>query len=127
MIKDIFLPEKIGSYYLFSKRIVGIDIGKTHIHATSLRLKGTQIIIEQCYEIPIEANQTTNSERVVIALKQLQEKIGSFDELYSSLSSTLIIFKELKLPFLQYEKLKMVVPFEVEPLLPFPASDAVID
>ena len=40
---------------------------------------------------------------------------------------SLVVFKEMELPFLGREKLKMIVGFEVEPFLPFPYSDAIVD
>jgi type IV pilus assembly protein PilM len=53
--------------------------------------------------------------------------IGHYDAIYSSLSSSLAIFKELKLPFIDEHKIRMVLEFEIEPLLPFSVHDAVID
>ncbi|MGB8367227.1 MAG: pilus assembly protein PilM, partial [Candidatus Babeliales bacterium] len=128
MIKEIFLPEKIGDYYLFSKRIVGIDIGKTHINAVLVYMRGKTITIERCIEEKIENGTAANhDERIIAALRIIFEQIGSYDAVYTTLSSSLVVFKELKLPFLSREKIEMVVNFEVEPLLPFPLQDAVVD
>jgi type IV pilus assembly protein PilM len=128
MIKNIFLPEKIGGYYLFAKRVVGIDIGKTHINATQLYISGHSTTIEKNIEEPLDTAITTdNNERIVTALKKVISQLDSFDELRTSLSSSLVIFKELRLPFLAHEKIKMVIDFEVEPQLPFAIDNAVID
>jgi len=128
MIKNIFLPEKIGDYYLFSKRVVGVDIGKTHVSAALLYMRGRAIRIERCIEEKIEnGSAATHDERIVGALKIIFEQLGSYDAVYTTLSSSLVVFKELKLPFISHEKIEMVVNFEVEPLLPFSLQDAVID
>ena len=128
MIKNIFLPEKIGDYYLFSKRLVGVDIGKTHVSAALLYMRGKVITIERCIEEKIESGPAaTYDERVVGALKIIFEQLVSYDAVYVTLSSSLVVFKELKLPFISHEKIEMVVNFEVEPLLPFSLQDAVID
>ena len=50
MIKNVFIPEKIGSYYLFPKRIIGFDVGKTNVHACQLYMYGNKITIEKCLE-----------------------------------------------------------------------------
>ncbi len=128
MIKDIFLPEKINDYYLFSKRVVGVDIGKTHVSAALLYMRGNTITIERCIEEKIENGPAvTHDERSVAALRIIFEQISSYDAVYVALSSSLVVFKELKLPFLSREKIEKVVNFEVEPLLPFSLQDAVID
>lgn len=128
MIKNILLPEKIGSYYLFSKRIVGIDIGKTDISATVVRANGSSLIIEQSIEIGLEtSNGADYTERTIATLKEIMVKIGKVQEIRTALPSSVVVFKELKLPFTTHEKIALVINFEVEPLLPFPLHDAVVD
>lgn len=127
MIKKIVLPEKIGSYYLFPKRIVGFDVGKTHVTATQLYISGKKIIIEKCIDEKLEPGTATNhSERATRAITHILQQV-TYDSISITLSSSVAVFKELKLPFMSHNKIKMVIEFEVEPLLPFPASDAVID
>lgn len=128
MIKNIFIPEQFGTHYIFPKRIVGIDIGRTQVHATQLYLKGTAITVEKNIATPLEVNTGNNfqeraSNGIAITLKQLD----TFDELRSAFPSSLAIFKELKLPFIGHDKIAMVIAFELEPLIPFPLADAIID
>jgi type IV pilus assembly protein PilM len=128
MIKNIFLPEKINNYYLFSARIAGIVINATHIHATQLLAKGRTFFIEKSIQETIETDSNaTSSERVIATLKKIKEQLDTCDEIRTVLPSNMVIFKELKLPFYEYENIKMVINFEVEPLLPFATKDAVID
>ncbi len=128
MIKDIFIPEKIGNYYIFPKRVIGFDVGKTHVNATQVYLKGDTITIEKFVEEKLEAGNNNNyAERVAQALKNVLASVDHYNALYSAIASSSVIFREIKLPFTVYEKINMVVNFEVEPLLPFSASDAIID
>ncbi len=128
MIKYIFLPERIGSYYIFAQRIVGIDIARTEIYATIVVYKGQQRIIEQLLEEPIDNDVAlTNDERIIKALRALHNRLGSYTKVYVALSSSSVLFKELTLPFTGLKKVKMVIPFEVESLLPFSLDQAVID
>src|SRR5579872_1443288 len=128
MIKNLFIPEKIGTHYLFPKRIVGIDVGKTHVNATQLYLKGKQITVEKLIEIPLETgNGSSYEERASAAIKTALAQVDRYDALHTSLPSSLVVFKELKLPFIGRDKIAMVVEFEVEPLLPFSLADAVVD
>lgn len=128
MIKNIFIPERIGSYFVFSKRIVSVDIGLTELHATVVLAHGNTRTIEKLIEERIEVKNTlSHDEAIIKALVSLRSKIGKYDELCCVLSSSQVIFKELTLPFTGAKKIKMVVPFEVESLLPFSLDQAVID
>lgn len=128
MIKEIFLPQTVKGHYLFGQRIVGFDIGKTHVSATQIYLKGRTTTVEKYFDIPLELGTATNyNERASAAIAQIASQLDSYDAIHSAVSSSVVIFKELSLPFLAYEKLKMVVPYEIEPLLPFTQGDAIID
>jgi len=128
MIKNIFLPDQLGSYYLFAKRIMGINISKLALHATVLYARGNVITVEECIEIPFDGLETTDStERTTKALAQLMEQVGSVHEVHSAITSSVVVFKELRIPFASYDKIALIVPFEVEPLLPFALTDAIVD
>src|SRR6266849_1304532 len=128
LIQDIFLPEKIKSYYLFSKIIVGIEINKTNIIATKTKINGYTSTIELIIEEKIsEEVSEENFERTSPALTSIFSKIGTYDEIHTILPSSIVIFKELKLPFTSREKIGKVIGFEIEPLLPFALRDAAID
>lgn len=109
MIKNIFIPEKLGSQYLFPQRIVGFDIGKIHVTATQILLKGTTTTIEKCITLPLEVNSVPYEERVSKAIALILEQVDPYDALHTSIPSSLVIFKELKLPFLAPHKIRMVV------------------
>lgn len=128
MITDIFIPQKIGSYQLFPKRIVGFDIGKTHIHATVSYVRGTTTTIERVFHEKIDnGTPAEHGARVSKILANILEKVGSYHEIRTALPNSMIVFKELKLPFTSVQKINMVINFEIEPLLPFSLQDAVID
>lgn len=127
MIKDILIPKKFGNYFIFSQQIIGIDIGRTQINATQITASGLKISIDKCWQEPLEISKKTHDERVVTCLKELFSKIDQRSNIHTALSSSQVVFKTLKLPFLNHNKLKMVIPFEVEPLLPFSLQDAIID
>src|SRR5207249_3391525 len=85
-------------------------------------------IIEKCLQETIDSDTTlTLADRTVTTLKKIKSQLDAYDQLHTVLSSSVMVFKELKLPFYDYEKIKMIINFEVEPLLPFSVHDAVID
>lgn len=128
MIRSLFFPDRIGSYVLFAKRVVACEITKTHIQAAVVKLKGNNRIIEKVLEKPIENNTGLGyTDRAAIALQGLLAEIGSYHELQLVVSCNQLVFKELTVPFTSERKIKLILPFEIEPLLPFPLHDASID
>ena len=127
MIQDIFLPEKLGTYYIFSQRIVGISITKTHIYATVVTARGSLITLEKSIVEQLQGDKSNHTERVIETLGKIMKKVGAVSQVNVALPSSAVVFKELRLPFQEYDKINKVIRFEVEPLLPFSAQDAVID
>ncbi len=128
MIRNLFLPDRVKGYYVFGTRTIGFDISKSAVRATQIYCKGREIIIEKCYEMPLQPTTlaTEYQERASAAIKIILEQ-AQYDLIVSSLSSSQVIFKELKLPFIGLDTIKKVIGFEVEPLLPFSLNDAIID
>jgi len=128
MIKDIFVPEQVGAYYVFPKRIIGFDIGKSSVHATQVYLYRRKVVIEKFFEEKIEANgNLTYQERTAEAIKAIMARAGQCQAIHTAISSSVVVFKELTVPFLETEKIRMMLNFEIEPMLPFPLQSAVID
>ena len=127
MIQNVFLPEKIGDYFVFKQRIVGIDITKTHIHASLVIASGNSVSINKYVSESLNGEQQTHEERVIATLPKVMAALGTAHRIHTALPSSVVVFKELRLPFMTHDKIEMVINFEVEPLLPFPAKDALID
>jgi type IV pilus assembly protein PilM len=128
MIKNLFIPEKVGNYYIFAKRVIGFDIGKTHIVATQAYVNGRSTTVEKIAVHTLPASTGADyAQQVSQGIKELLAQFNSYDEICTGLSSSLVFFKELTLPFTTRDKLQLVVPFEVESSLPFPLDQAVID
>jgi Tfp pilus assembly PilM family ATPase len=128
MIRNIITPDRIGSYYLFSQRIVGIDITRTSVYATIVKAHGHKRIIEKFIEEPLSTQSgLTQEERIAQALRTIKNHLGKYTTLSVAFASSSVVFKELTIPFVGLKKIKMIVPFEVEALLPFSLDQAVLD
>lgn len=124
MFNNIIIPSKIGDSYLFSKRIVSFDITKFAVHAILIVCKADRVVIQNRMSIVLKDYSTAS---VIGAIKKIISTIGKYDEVVTSIASGSVVYKELQLPFIGYEKLEMVIPYEVEVLLPFALDVAVID
>jgi type IV pilus assembly protein PilM len=124
MIQDIFIPSNIGSYYIFHKRILGFEVTTSSVQASLIFFSNKTVLLENSMNIEV---QDQNPATIINAIKKISTTIGKYDEVVTSLTSSAVIFKELVLPFIGREKIKMIVDYEVEPLLPFSLDEAVID
>lgn len=122
MIKNLFFPERIGSYFLFSKKIVGFHVTENAVYATVVMANGNKRSIQSSYKESIE-----KPEQVVAALSKIMKQVKKHNALVTTIDSSFVIFKELTLPIIGEEKIALVLNFELEPYLPFPIDQANID
>ena len=52
---------------------------------------------------------------------------SKYDQIRFASSSSIVTFKELTLPFLDIDKIRMVIAYEVEPKLPFSIQESIVD
>lgn len=128
MIQDLFIPKKIDGYYLFAQDILGVAINKTHIRATLVTAQAKTITVKEYYEESLGTNgDLSYQERVAIALQALMARVGKKVSIRSALPGSLITFKQLVLPFTDPEKIRLILPLEIAPQLPFALENAIID
>ncbi len=134
MIKDIFLPERFGDYYLFSKRVVGVYVTKNSVYAIKFLLAARKITIEKVVhekivsmDLEAEDQESTLRNPIAQAISLVVSQMVPFDELRAAIPASAVVFKELTLPFLERDKIQMVIGHEVEPLLPFPVAKSITD
>ena len=128
MIRSLFIPTSVDSYYLFSQRIVAGEITLSHVRMTLVIAQAKTRTVKKVVEKVIDNNTAVPYEdRVVEALLAALKEIGPYDQYYSVLPTNAVIFKELTLPFTSLKRIKMVLPFEIEPMLPFPLVEATVD
>jgi hypothetical protein len=122
MIKNLFFPERIGSYFLLKKKTVGVHITESAIYATVVIANGNTVSIESTHKVPI-----TQPSQIVTALSKIIGRIKNYSALITTIDSSLVIFKELTIPIIGEEKIALILNFELEPYLPFPIEQANID
>lgn len=128
MILSYFIPEKIGAYFFLARRTASVVITKSAVRIALVRAARTQRFIEKLIEEPIQANGAlSEEERTVQALNRALEQVPTNNTLVAIFPSTYTIPKIVAVPSIGEEKIKMIIPFEIEASLPFPLSEALID
>lgn len=124
MMHDLFIPCRIGNYYLHTKKILTIEVTPIVIHGILLEYSAHKIILKDKYSITLKDAQQSSQ---IAAIKKIVSSAGKVDEIVSICATSAMVFKELRLPFIGRENLEMVLPLEIENMLPFPLDQAVID
>jgi Tfp pilus assembly PilM family ATPase len=124
MLHDILIPSRIGTYYLQRKRVLSFEITPIMVQGLLIEFMGNKIQIKNKQSIMLK---DLSAQTQINALKKIASNIGKYDEIISTLSGSAIVYKELKLPFIGRDALAMIVPYEVEALLPFALEESVID
>jgi type IV pilus assembly protein PilM len=128
MIKEIFLPEKIGEKRLYSQRILGFSIQENTITCAQIYAKRAKNFVEKLIEQKIEdGDPESYNDRTGKAITKIIKQVDKYDQIRISIPASLIVFKELEVPFKNPEKIRMILDYEIEPQLPFSVDEAIID
>src|SRR5258708_7998555 len=119
---------------LFSKTIVGLDIGSSTIKVVQLRPEAEQwkLCSMGMVEIPKESLEAKNPEAqrsaVVEAIKKVFKESGiKTKRVVTSLSGDSVIIRYVKLPFMTEEELRGSIAREAEQYIPLNIDQVVLD
>lgn len=124
---SVFIPEHVGNYYAMPTTVVGITIQENSLHATITSFSGNSTTIQKSITIDFDEALETKKEKTVAAIKDLFKKTGPYHHIVTTVPSSLVTFKELSFPFMDEDKIGMVVSYEIESMLPFSPQEACID
>lgn len=127
-MRNILLPEKIGTRRLFTQRTLSIMIQDNHVRGAIVTLKARASIVEKLIAIPLtQGTDEKLAKSPAEALTCLIKEAGKVDAICVIIPATMAVIKELDVPFIDVDKIRMVIEYEIEPLLPFSLEEAVVD
>lgn len=109
------------------KKIIALDIRFCGLTAVCVRrgLKGKWI--EACESFEFE-DDVLSEENLCSGLETVLEKIDPGGSVFMvSVPSDSVFFRNIRLPFKDVRKIRQILPFEMESLIPIPIEDVVID
>ena len=132
MIRELFIPSVIKGARYFSQKVLGITLEENCATGALINKSPKSSTVEKVFYEKSEENSYDqksgwNPKAFAGPISKIIKSAEKFDQLIIAIPSSIVVFKELELPFYEREKIKMVVEYEVEQILPFPASEAVID
>lgn len=125
MIRALFLPDT-----WFAQNIISIEIGRNQVMVCQAIHKNGVTKIEGINTVALEVNnELSHEEQALVALNQALSLIKNSNEQHVviTLPNHQVFFKELTVPFLDQQKIKMILGYEIEGLLPFALNEAIFD
>ncbi len=110
-----------------SRKFFGIDIKQDRVSAVLIAsgMKGLEVESHACVML---ADLPEAEDKTVEALKTIVADIDPAGSVCMvAFSADQMSFRNLSVPFKETKKIKQILPFELEPSLPFPIDDAVTD
>jgi len=128
MLAKIFLPEKLFGKRLLSKKIISFSLDEKNVTASILNLDISKTEINNLKIVPLEGGDpSTFNDRATQAIQKLISGIENFEDIIIAIPASSVVFKEIKVPLKNSEKIELILENEVESLLPFPIESAVVD
>ncbi len=132
-IRKLFIPSTIFGRRIIPERFLGIQIAQTFIKGAVSKHTGSKKIIEKLIEIDFEDKEilkfdgSADIESIAEGLRKVVKQAGKVDKIIISIPATMFIFKDTIMPFSQYEKIRMVINYEAEMILPFETNSCILD
>lgn len=127
---EIFIPPKLGRRSMYTQTVLGISVEYGQVRGALVKhLLGGQIVVEKVITQEFKINDSPSrrfsydKESLQEAIAKIVAQLGQLNDVRIVISSYTAVCKELTLPFVDSEKIAMVLPFQAEPLLPFAQSD----
>ena len=128
LLRSLFFPKSFAGKPLFAIQKVAIHIEHTVVQVAHITDTRSKTIITNLEEYQINpGDNRTYTQRLTATLKKIAPKIQKNAHVIVTFPSSKVVIKELTLPFLDAEKIRMVVEYEIEAIIPFKLENALID
>lgn len=110
-----------------SRKILGLDIRPDAVSAVLINssIKGT--VIEAHGHVPLSGRNKDKND-LSASLETIAQKMDISDSIcVASFPAEEISFRNIQVPFKGSKKIKRILPYELEPTLPFPVEDLIMD
>ena len=110
-----------------SRKVLGLDIRNHSLAAVVVNSSLRENRVDAYTHIPISA-AGEDENGIAAALETLAQRLDTSGcDWVVSVPADQFSFRNLQVPFSNSNKIRMVLPFELEPTLPYPIDDLVID
>jgi len=110
-----------------TRKILGLDIRHDAVSAVLVQNSIKENVIESYESVPIPDQQDFES-GMAASLETIVEKMNISGSIcVASFPADQISYRNIQVPFKGLKKISKILPFELEPTIPFPVDDLIID
>ena len=110
-----------------TRKILGLDIRHDAVSAVLVTNSIKENVIESYESVPIPDQQDFES-GMAASLETIVEKMNISGSIcIASFPADQISYRNIQVPFKGLKKISKILPFELEPTIPFPVDDLIID
>ena len=110
-----------------TRKILGLDIRHDAVSAVLVKNSIKENVIESYESVPIPDQQDFES-GMAASLETIVEKMNISGSIcIASFPADQISYRNIQVPFKGLKKISKILPYELEPTIPFPVDDLVID
>lgn len=128
------LPSKIGRLQIYSERILSICLDFNCAKIVLVKISSFGTVVEFVQQYNFEYSDSSGSKKILFEKEWLRQVLddvfkiaASFDELRILIPAYLVVCKEILVPFLDVEKIRRILLFEIEPYIIFDATEVSVD
>lgn len=96
---------------------IGLERSHTHLRAASMTIRGGALHVERLFDIQLDSDRDKS---------ELKEYLSS-SICVTALEASVTLVRPLKIQLTKERDIDAALPFQAEPLLPYPVEEAVID
>ena len=105
--------------------VLGLDIAEQEARAVLLRTTLRRNEVQRYVRVPLDASQSGRGAALHASMRELLRRLGrSPDVLIAAMPGQVASIRTLSLPSAAAKRASEILPFELEPLLPFPIEEA---
>jgi len=109
------------------RKILGLDIRGDAVSAVLLSRRAKRTVIEAHEYVPVSEPAEFESD-LSAALETITAKLDATGAVcVASFPADRISYRNIQVPFKESKKIKQILPYEIEPTLPFAVDDLIID
>ncbi|MBW2539783.1 MAG: pilus assembly protein PilM, partial [Deltaproteobacteria bacterium] len=110
-----------------NRKILGLDIRNNTVSAVLLN-SGTKSVRIEAHDIVSIPDQKESENTLAAALETIVENIDTAGCIcVASFPANQVLYRNIRVPFTNKKKIVQILPYELEPTLPFPVEDLTID
>lgn len=121
-LTHLFFPKKVKNYYFFSSSELSIYLKQQSLEVSLFVIQGETRTLKDFWVFPYSKH-----EELISHLQNLYKTVGNGTSIKVILDSSSLFLKKIDLPFHDHEKIRAVLPFELESSLPIALSEIAFD